>query len=105
MYTPYAIDESLASMDLNARLISKLEQMKTSPVISLQDSLLGDEGCRVFADFFKHNSHQHITRLDLKGNNIGERGAMHLASFLQENDSIKKLGLEWNNLGLTDGGV
>jgi hypothetical protein len=41
----------------------------------------------------------------LKGNNIGERGAMFLASFIQENDSIKKLGLEWNNIGLTDGGV
>jgi len=32
--TPYH-DESLASVDLNARLVAKLEQMKTSPVISL----------------------------------------------------------------------
>jgi NLR family CARD domain-containing protein 3 len=43
--------------------------------------------------------------LDLKGNNIGERGVCFLAQLLQENDSIKKLSLEWNNIGLSDTGL
>jgi hypothetical protein len=41
----------------------------------------------------------------LKANNIGERGVTHLAQLVQENDSIKKMSLEWNNIGLSDIGL
>jgi Ran GTPase-activating protein (RanGAP) involved in mRNA processing and transport len=71
----------------------------------MQDSFLGDEGCKLLVEYFRQNSHNHITKLDLKGNNIGERGACYLAQLLQENDSIKKLSLEWNNIGLSDTGL
>ena len=99
------IEESLQSLDLNQRIIAKLEQMRNSPVISLQDSFLGDEGCRIFVEFFKQYPHSHISKLDLKANNINERGVIFLAQFLQENDSIKKLSLEWNNIGNSDTGL
>lgn len=56
-------------------------------------------------EFFKANSHSHIIKLDLKANNIGERGATYLAYLLQDNDSIKKLSLEWNSIGLSDTGL
>ena len=79
--------------------------MKTSQVVSLQDSFLGDDGCRLLVEFFKSNTHDHIVKLDLKANNIGERGATYLAYMLQENDSIKKISLEWNNVGLSDTGL
>ena len=79
--------------------------MKSNQIISLSDSFLGDEGCKLLVEFFHHNPHNHITKLDLKGNNIGERGISYLAQLLQENDSIKKLSLEWNNLGLSDTGL
>ncbi len=105
---PYAIpgiEESLQSVDLNQRIFAKLESMKTNQIVSLSDSFLGDEGCKLLVDFFRQNSHNHITKLDLKGNNIGERGVSYLAQLLQENDSIKKLSLEWNNIGLSDTGL
>ncbi|CDW87586.1 UNKNOWN [Stylonychia lemnae] len=98
-------EESLQSVDLNQRLLIKLESLKTSPVVVLQDHYLGDEGCRVLVEYYKQNPHTHISKLDLKGNNIGERGAIFLAQLLSENDSIKKLSLEWNNIGQTDGGL
>lgn len=79
--------------------------MRNSPIISLQDSFLGDEGCKLLVDFFKSYPHNHITKLDLKANNINERGAIYLSQFLQENDSIKKLSLEWNNIGCSDTGL
>jgi hypothetical protein len=47
------IEESLQSVDLNQRLIAKLESMKTNPILSLSDSFLGDEGCRVFVEYFR----------------------------------------------------
>jgi hypothetical protein len=53
--------------------------MKSNQIISLSDSFLGDEGCKLLVDFFRQNSHNHITKLDLKGNNIGERGVSYLA--------------------------
>jgi Ran GTPase-activating protein (RanGAP) involved in mRNA processing and transport len=98
-------DESIQSVDLNQRIIAKLESMKSNQIISMPDSFLGDEGCRVMVDFFRHNSHNHIFKLDLKGNNIGERGASFLAQLMQENDSIKKLSLEWNSIGLSETGL
>lgn len=98
-------DESIQSVDLNQRIIAKLESMKSNQIISMQDSFLGDEGCRVLVDFFLHNQHNHISKLDLKGNNIGERGVSFIAQLMQENDSIKKLSLEWNNIGLSDTGL
>jgi hypothetical protein len=79
--------------------------MKNSPLLQLSDFSLGDEGCRVLSDFLRSHSHEHITRLDLKANNIGERGITYLAQVLSDNDSIKKLSLEWNNIGLSDSGV
>eukprot|EP00347_Sterkiella_histriomuscorum_P016662 403352336 len=102
-----AYDESISlqSVDLNQRILIKLEQLKTQPVIQMQDSFLGDDGCRILLEFFKQNSHSHISKLDLKGNNIGERGAIYLSQLLQENDSIRKISLEWNCVGVTDGGV
>ncbi len=100
-----AYDESIQSVDLNQRIIAKLESMKSNQIISMQDSFLGDEGCRVLVDFFLHNQHNHISKLDLKGNNIGERGVSFIAQLMQENDSIKKLSLEWNNIGLSDTGL
>jgi hypothetical protein len=56
--------------------------MKTNQIISLSDSFLGDDGCKLLVDFFRQNSHNHITKLDLKGNNIGERGVSYLAQLL-----------------------
>lgn len=35
----------------------KLESMKNSPIINLADSILGDEGCRVLADFLRTYDH------------------------------------------------
>ena len=64
-----------------------------------------DEGCRVLVDFLTTHGHQHISKIDLKGNQIGERGTVYLAQLLNDNDSIKKLSLEWNNVGLTDQAV
>ena len=61
------------------RIIVKLESMKNSPIIQLSDSMLGDDGCRVLVDFLRSNGHSHITRLDLKGNHIGERGVVILS--------------------------
>ena len=66
-------------MDLNQRIIVKLESMKNAPQLSLQDSCLGDEGCRVVVDFLTVHGHQHLSKLDLKGNQIGERGVMYLS--------------------------
>jgi hypothetical protein len=40
---------------------------------------LGDEGCRVLVEFLKSHNHEHINKLDLKANNIGERGMNYLA--------------------------
>ena len=53
--------------------------MRNSPIINLQDSYLGDEGCRVLVEFLNSHGHQHITKLDLKGNSIAERGSVFLA--------------------------
>jgi Ran GTPase-activating protein (RanGAP) involved in mRNA processing and transport len=72
----------LQSVDLNQRILAKLESMKTNQIISMQDSYLGDEGCKLLVEYFRQNSHNHITKLDLKGNNIGERGASYLAQLL-----------------------
>ena len=99
------IEESLQSVDLNQILIAKLESIKANQIISLSDSFLGDEGCRVLVEFFRNNQHNHITKLDLKSNNIGERGVTYLSQLLQDNDSIKKLSLEWNNIGSSDIGL
>lgn len=56
--------------------------MKNSPTIQLSDYALGDEGCRVLVEFLKSHNHDHINRLDLKANNIGEKGILYLAQFL-----------------------
>ena len=53
--------------------------MKTNQIVSLSDSFLGDDGCRILVEFFRQNSHNHISKLDLKANNIGERGATYIA--------------------------
>jgi hypothetical protein len=66
-------------VDLNQRIIVKLESMRNAPVINLADSILGDEGCRVLVEFLRAHSHEHVTKLDLKGNHIGERGVTILA--------------------------
>lgn len=46
-----------------------------------------------------------VTKLELKANNIGEKGVAQLAALMQENGSIKKLSLEWNCIGLSDIGL
>ena len=98
-------EESLQSVDLNQRIIAKLEHMKNSPVITMHDSFLGDEGCRLVVDFLNAHDSGHVSKLDLKGNNIGERGTLILAQYFQGNDHLKKVSLEWNNIGLSDGAV
>jgi len=92
-------------MDLNQRLMVKLDSLKNSPFLQLSDFSLGDDGCRILADFLRSHGHDQLTRIDLKANNIGERGVTYLAQVLQENDSIKKLALEWNNIGISDQAV
>ena len=74
-----AYDESFPSLDLDARIVQKLEQLKGSAILTLSDLALGDRGCELISRYFKDNSHEHISRLDLKANNIGEKGIAFIA--------------------------
>jgi Ran GTPase-activating protein (RanGAP) involved in mRNA processing and transport len=40
-----------------------------------------------------------ITKLDLRDNNLGSRGAMYIASLLRENEYIDELNLGNNDIG------
>jgi Ran GTPase-activating protein (RanGAP) involved in mRNA processing and transport len=72
--------------------------------LSLADSFFSneDDGCAAVADALKSGS---FKSLDLRGCNVRSRGAKLLANALQFNSRLQQLGLEWNNIGVGEGGV
>ncbi|XP_019748196.1 leucine-rich repeat-containing protein 45 isoform X2 [Hippocampus comes] len=68
--------------------------------VSLSDCMVGDEGAKVFLTGLFYNTTLKV--LDLKGNNLKSSGAEALGKLLARNNSLTRLVLDWNALGVWD---
>lgn len=64
----------------------------------LSDCMLNEEGASVLLHGLQSNTV--LQKLDLKGNNLQQKAAKALGSFLKNNHSLRSLSLEWNCLGV-----
>ncbi|XP_052068540.1 leucine-rich repeat-containing protein 45-like [Mytilus californianus] len=64
------------------------------------DCMLSEDAVKGISNGFAHNSY--CKSLDMKGNNIRGAGAEALGKMLHHNQSLLKLCLEWNALGMLD---
>ncbi|XP_061612898.1 leucine-rich repeat-containing protein 45 isoform X2 [Phyllopteryx taeniolatus] len=67
---------------------------------SLSDCMLGDEGAKVFLTGLFYNTTLKV--LNLKGNNLKSAGAEVLGKLLARNNTLTRLVLDWNALGVWD---
>ncbi|XP_061562329.1 leucine-rich repeat-containing protein 45 isoform X4 [Phycodurus eques] len=67
---------------------------------SLSDCMLGDEGAKVFLTGLFYNTTLQV--LNLKGNNLKSAGAEVLGKLLARNNTLTRLVLDWNALGVWD---
>nr|XP_033817436.1 leucine-rich repeat-containing protein 45 [Geotrypetes seraphini]XP_033817438.1 leucine-rich repeat-containing protein 45 [Geotrypetes seraphini] len=86
------------SLDSCAALAKRLERDVRLAELRLSDCMLSEEGVKLLLQGLCANTV--IKCLDLKGNNIRAIGAEDLGKLLQQNKSIRRLILEWNNLGM-----
>ncbi|XP_030061041.1 leucine-rich repeat-containing protein 45 isoform X2 [Microcaecilia unicolor] len=86
------------SLDSCAVLAMLLERDLRFTDLLLSDCMLNEEGVKLLLQGLCTNTV--IKHLDLKGNNIRAVGAEALGKLLQQNKSIRRLILEWNNLGM-----
>ncbi|XP_057681145.1 leucine-rich repeat-containing protein 45 [Corythoichthys intestinalis] len=68
--------------------------------LSLSDCMLGDEGAKALLAGLFHNTSLKV--LDLKGNNLKSSGAEILGKLLARNNTLIRLVLDWNALGVWD---
>ncbi|XP_077357809.1 leucine-rich repeat-containing protein 45 isoform X2 [Festucalex cinctus] len=66
--------------------------------VSLSDCMLGDEGAKAFLTGLFYNTTLKV--LDLKGNNLKSSGAEVLGKLLARNNTLTRLVLDWNALGV-----
>ncbi|XP_077407151.1 leucine-rich repeat-containing protein 45 isoform X2 [Vanacampus margaritifer] len=82
-------------------LLARLFQKDTFfSEVSLSDCMLGDEGAKVFLTGLFYNTTLKV--LDLKGNNLKSSGAEMLGKLLARNNTLTRLVLDWNALGVWD---
>jgi len=74
-----------------------LVAQETSPTLTLAHAGLSDDGALEIAHFLAGN--QHLTRLDLTGNNISSTGVFHLSKAMKQNQSLASLTLKHNRIG------
>ncbi|XP_029454911.1 leucine-rich repeat-containing protein 45 [Rhinatrema bivittatum] len=86
------------SLDSCAVLGKLLQRDQWFTEVLLSDCMLTEEGVNLLLQGLCSNTL--IKCLDLKGNNLRAVGAEALGKLLQQNKSIKRLILEWNNLGM-----
>ncbi|XP_061666071.1 leucine-rich repeat-containing protein 45 [Syngnathoides biaculeatus] len=68
--------------------------------LSLSDCMLSDEGAKVFLTGLFYNTTLKV--LNLKGNNLKSAGAEVLGKLLAHNNTLIRLVLDWNALGVWD---
>ncbi|KAM9774343.1 leucine-rich repeat-containing protein 45 isoform X1 [Syngnathus typhle] len=66
--------------------------------VSLSDCMVGDEGAKVFLTGLFYNTTLKV--LDLKGNNLKSSAAEALGKLLARNNTLTRLVLDWNALGV-----
>ena len=75
-----------------------LNTQKNSPILNLNDKYIGDEGCKLLAEFLKDN--KFFKTIELKGNNISPKGISLICKPLSFSKNLNNINLEWNNIGL-----
>ncbi|XP_030019004.1 leucine-rich repeat-containing protein 45 [Sphaeramia orbicularis] len=68
--------------------------------VSFSDCMLSEEGAKVLLSGLVDN--RTVKVLDLKGNNLRSTGAEVLGKLLARNNTLRRLVLEWNALGVWD---
>ncbi|MFA5584325.1 MAG: hypothetical protein WDA09_08930 [Bacteriovoracaceae bacterium] len=76
-----------------------LTNHQTIEYFDLRGNLIGDEGAIAVGNLLGTNSTPKLKTLDLSGNQIGERGATALAEGLSKNTSVKHVILYDNKFG------
>jgi len=84
-------------------LLNHLEANADSPTLSLAYASVGDDGMPEVSRFIRDNVF--VRYLDLRGNNIGAKGAAALAGGLKLNRSLRSLNLKWNQIGKENTGI
>ena len=90
---PSSLHNSLSKIDLN----TLLEEAKATKVLKLNEFLLGDEGAQKLAAFLSKQNN--IEVIELKGNNISSDGFGAICDGSLNNQHIRVIGAEWNNIG------
>ncbi|CAG9319021.1 unnamed protein product [Blepharisma stoltei] len=86
-------NSDLATTKLGHKLVSQ----RGSSTLNLSDAFIGDEGCKMLAQYLKENPNIQI--LDLRGNNISQEGLKEILYALRAPNNISQISLEWNNIG------
>eukprot|EP01035_Chromulina_nebulosa_P039231 gene39231-53035_t len=63
------------------------------------DRFIGDDLMRQICRMLTEGQVKNLTKMVLRGNNIGSAGVQALSAFLARNKSLQHLSLEWNHIG------
>jgi len=100
-------NDNITSQDKSSLKFSEmtriLETLKSSNKLSMPDLFFGDEGAFEIAKFLQEN--KHFVTMELRGNNISALGFEAICESLKGSDSIKKISVEWNNIGSENLGI
>ena len=82
--------------------MKQFEEQKSSKILSINDFIIGDEGCEVLSEFLMKNKEFSI--LEFKGNNISSKGLAIICESLKENEFVEEILGEWNLFGNSNEG-
>jgi len=86
-----------------SHLSSLLESLKDQPRLDLKEQFLGDDGAKILAQFL--NKNKFVRAIDLSSNNIGPSGVQEIFNALASNEQIQSVSFEWNNIGASPQGL
>ena len=88
-------ENDFGTVDLDPLTIA-LSKFKRLKLLSLNSNGIGEMGCLSVANLLKNTESSNLGHLDLSGNSIDSRCAIHLAESLTDNTKMKTLQL-WGN--------